>query len=184
MRGRWAAHALDDARGGRRRSHDRLLAVRLLRALPPSLARLVVRAGARGIALYNRAFHPRVRGVGVFVRCGDRVLLVRSTYQSWWGLPAGRVGRGEDPRAAARRELREETGLAAAPDALAHLGDLELEHTHIRDHVSFFELRFESEPHVVADGAEIAELRWLREDEISALKLWPPLAAWRARRGA
>lgn len=152
-----------------------------LRLLPRPLARFVYRAAARAIALYNRAFHPRVRGVGVFVRCEGRILLVRSTYQSWWALPGGRVERGEAPSAAAARELHEETGLEVAASALTPLGDLQLEHNHIRDHVSFFALRCEREPIVACDGAEIAELRWLREDELRALKLWPPLAAWLAR---
>ena len=155
--------------------------MRALRLLPAPLARFIVRTGARAIALYNRAFHPRVRGVGVFVRCDDRLLLVRSTYQSWWALPSGRVDRGESPRDAAVRELREETSLAVDPSALRELGDLHLEHNHIRDHVTFFELRCEREPRVQCDGAEIAELRWAREDQLGALKLWPPLAAWRSR---
>jgi ADP-ribose pyrophosphatase YjhB (NUDIX family) len=118
----------------------------------------------------------------VFVRCADRVLLVRSTYQSWWGLPGGRVARSEPPRVAAARELREETHLAVAPEALARLGELALEHSHIRDHVDFFELRCEREPAVRCDGIEIAELRWVRESELGALKLWPPLRAWLERR--
>jgi 8-oxo-dGTP pyrophosphatase MutT (NUDIX family) len=155
--------------------------LRALRALPAPLARFVVRTGARAIALYNRAFHPHVRGVGVFVRCEDRLLLVRSTYQSWWGLPGGRVDRGEDPRAAAARELREETALAVAPEALTLLGDLQLEHNNIRDHVSFFELYCELEPSVQSDGVEIAELRWTRDEELRALKLWPPLREWISR---
>jgi 8-oxo-dGTP pyrophosphatase MutT (NUDIX family) len=153
----------------------------LLRLLPAPLARFVMRSGARAIALYNRAFHPRVRGACVLVRCDERILLVRSTYQSWWGLPGGRVERGEEPRPAAARELHEEAGFAVAPEALTPLGELELEHNHIRDHVSFFELRCEREPIVRCDGIEIAELRWVRTDELSALKLWPPLAAWLAR---
>jgi 8-oxo-dGTP pyrophosphatase MutT (NUDIX family) len=154
---------------------------RALGVLPVPLARLVVRMGARAIALYNRVFHPHVRGVGVFVRHEDRLLLVRSTYQSWWGLPGGRVDRGEDSRAAAARELREETELAVAPDALTPLGDLQLEHNNIRDHVSFFELRCELEPSVQSDGAEIAELRWARDEELRALRLWPPLREWISR---
>lgn len=154
---------------------------RLIRLLPLPVARRIVRAGARAIALYNRAFHPRVRGVGVFVRWGDQLLLVRSTYQSWWGLPGGRVDRGEEPRAAAARELREEAGLAVAPESLRPLGELDLEHTNVRDHVDFFELRCEHEPRVACDGAEIAELRWTRGEELAALKLWPPLRAWLAR---
>jgi 8-oxo-dGTP pyrophosphatase MutT (NUDIX family) len=155
--------------------------VRALRRLPQPLARFVVRAGARAIALYNRAFHPRVRGVGVFVRCGEQLLLVRSTYQSWWGLPGGRVDRGESSREAAARELREETGLTVDASGLRELGELQLIHNHIHDHVSFFELRCEREPSVHADGAEIEELRWVRDHELGALKLWPPLAAWRTR---
>jgi ADP-ribose pyrophosphatase YjhB (NUDIX family) len=155
----------------------------VLRLLPPPLARFVVRTGARAIALYNRAFHPRVRGVGVFVRHDGRLLLVRSTYQSWWGLPGGRVDRGESAREAAARELLEETSLAVDARVLNELGDVHLEHNHIRDHVAFFELRCEREPSVRCDGAEIAELSWVREEELSALKLWPPLAAWRERGG-
>ncbi len=153
----------------------------LLRFLPAPVARFVMRSGARAIALYNRTFHPHVRGAGVFVRHEDRVLLVRSTYQSWWGIPGGRVDRGEEPRAAAARELHEETNLAVAPDALTPLGELHLDHNHIHDHVWFFELRCEREPIVRCDGIEIAELRWAREGELRALKLWPPLAAWIAR---
>jgi 8-oxo-dGTP diphosphatase len=157
--------------------------MRTLLVLPAPVARLIFRAAAKAIALYNRAFHPRVRGAGVFVRHGDRILLVRSTYQSWWGLPGGRVDRGEEPIAAAARELREETALSIAPEALTPLGDLHLEHNNIHDHVSFFELCCEREPKVACDGVEIAELRWANEEELRALKLWPPLAEWRERRG-
>lgn len=158
--------------------------MRLLQRLPAPLARALMRGGARAIALYNRAFHPRVRGVGVFVRHGERVLLVRSTYQSWWGLPGGRVDRGEEPRAAAARELREEANVDVAPEALAALGELALAHNHIHDHVWFYELRCEREPIVRCDGIEIAELRWADAPELRALKLWPPLRAWLAREDA
>ncbi len=158
--------------------------MRLLHRLPIPLARFLMRRGARAIALYNRTFHPHVRGVGVFVRHGERLLLVRSTYQSWWGLPGGRVDRGEEARTAAARELREEAGIDVSPGELSPLGELDLAHSNIHDHVSFYALRCEREPIVRCDGVEIAELRWASAQELRELRLWPPLREWLARNGA
>lgn len=39
------------------------------------------------------------------------IALVRQRYRERWGLPGGLLGRGEDPRAAATREVREEIGI-------------------------------------------------------------------------
>ena len=57
---------------------------------------------------------PKV-GVGALVRDGEgRLLLVQRAVapgKGLWALPAGYVDADEDPRAAAAREVREETGL-------------------------------------------------------------------------
>ncbi len=41
----------------------------------------------------------------------DRVLLLQPSYKPTWEIPGGTVAEGESPRAAARRELREELGI-------------------------------------------------------------------------
>jgi 8-oxo-dGTP pyrophosphatase MutT (NUDIX family) len=41
----------------------------------------------------------------------DRLLLFRSARRAWWQPPGGGIEDGEDVRAAAKRELAEETGL-------------------------------------------------------------------------
>ena len=50
---------------------------------------------------------------GVLVRRGEHVLLQRRGDDGTWGLPGGRLEPGETLEQAARRELREETGLVA-----------------------------------------------------------------------
>ena len=52
-----------------------------------------------------------VGAVCVIERPDGAVLLVRHAYRRRWGLPGGLLSRGEDPRAAARREAFEEVGV-------------------------------------------------------------------------
>ncbi|MDQ1746211.1 MAG: hypothetical protein QOD07_474 [Frankiaceae bacterium] len=59
---------------------------------------------------------PKV-AVGVAVFDGDRLLLVRRVMnpgRGKWSLPGGYLDLGEDPRAAAAREAREEAGVEVA----------------------------------------------------------------------
>jgi len=55
-------------------------------------------------------------GVAVLIVEGDRLLLVRrlGSYEGMWCIPCGHVEWNEEIRDAARREMREETGLDAA----------------------------------------------------------------------
>lgn len=59
---------------------------------------------------------------GVVVTDGRRVLLGHATGSPRWDIPKGLVEAGERERDSAARELGEETGLLAAPEALLELG--------------------------------------------------------------
>lgn len=63
------------------------------------------------------------RAAGVLVASvrSGRVLLCRRSADGWWAMPGGHIEDGEDPAAAAIRELDEETGIGVIPGSVALL---------------------------------------------------------------
>lgn len=60
-------------------------------------------------------------GVLIFNEQGQ-LLLAHATGQKHWDIPKGGAEEGETPRAAALREVQEETGIVLPPDSLEELG--------------------------------------------------------------
>lgn len=54
----------------------------------------------------------------ILVNSQKEVLLIHRKDNNYWGLPAGSIEINEDPRSAAIRELREETGVQLKEDSL------------------------------------------------------------------
>jgi A/G-specific adenine glycosylase len=77
---------------------------------------------------------PLVVAAALALRSGDRWLVRRrpdsGLLGGLWELPGGRLEQGEAPEDAARRELREETGLSAGP--LASVGVVDHAYSHFR----------------------------------------------------
>ena len=149
----------------------------MLRLIPAPLHRALMRLANRLRKRWRRLAKRPTAGVSVIaVDRAGRVLLVRHGYGSGcWSLPGGGLGRAENPRACARREIREELGCDLEHVELAAQFD---EVLHGAPHRAFvFTARFSGEPR--ADGREVIEADWF------ALDALPPdlvsFAAYRLR---
>lgn len=95
---------------------------------------------------------------------GEYVLLVRHTYgPGTWELPGGGLRRGEEPVAAARREMSEELGLAI--EDWTRQGETVVAFDHHRDRVQFFTAEL-PEPQLEVNQAELAEVRWFSRRQL------------------
>lgn len=102
---------------------------------------------------------PHTAAVKCIVRDGDRVLFVRHTYgrRDLWELPGGGLRRGEEPAAAARREMLEELGVSLAD--LRELATVEVSGDHKHTRIVCFQGDAGGAPLRLA-AAELAEARW------------------------
>ncbi|QDB79374.1 NUDIX domain-containing protein [Georgenia wutianyii] len=113
----------------------------------------------------------------------DRVLLVRGhdsgqTSRSWWFTVGGGLEPGEDARAGAVRELREETGLRVGPDdlegpVLVRSAVFDFARVTCRQDEEFFLARVSETSLDVTGWTELErevvdELRWWELDDLDA----------------
>ncbi len=97
----------------------------MLRLIPAPLHRILFRLADFARRRVYAVTRPTLRGVSIIGHDNQhRVLLIRLSYgANTWQFPGGGIKRHEEPEAAARREMREETGCEL--DGLIPIGELE-----------------------------------------------------------
>lgn len=116
--------------------------------------------------------------VSALVRDDDRLLLVRNVGNGQWGTVGGMVEPGESPAEAARREVREETGLAVElGDVLGAVGgsDYVIEYPN-GDVVAAVTTVYDATVvggQLRPDGHEVDAARWVAPAELRAVDLNP-----------
>ena len=129
-------------------------------------------------------FRPQRRGVFIAVWHGGELLVIRNSYRRWYALPAGGLRRGETPAHAALRELREEVGIAADPEAIRFAGEIATTFEFKRDRCSFFEVELETRPDVHVDGREVVWAGFLTPSAALKTHLAPPVRTYLEERAA
>ena len=129
--------------------------------------RLPVRARRRVVRTISPSF--TVGAICVIERADGALLLARLSYRNSWGLPGGLLKRGESPEEAARREVREESGLE-----VELLGDPTVV---VDAEAQRVDVVFRARPAAGADLAavaasspEIVELGWFQPDDLPDLQ--------------
>jgi 8-oxo-dGTP diphosphatase len=145
--------------------------------------RTFYRTAHLGLRAYWFVRRPVRGGVLVAMWHEGRVLVVKNSYRAEYSFPGGYPETGESRRAAARREVEEETGIRVDASALVHAyhGTHLYEHRH--DRVDIFELHLDAEPTVEIDRREVVWAQLLTPDEARALPLVPHLVDYFAGRG-
>lgn len=108
-------------------------------------------------------------GVGLVVRRGDELLLVRrrgAHGEGTWSTPGGNLEFGEEPAICAVREAREETAVeVGAPRFLAVTNDVfEAEGKHYV--TLWYEADYRAGEAANAAPYELSEVAWFRHDEL------------------
>ena len=156
-----------------------------MRSLARRVSSVVVIAGLKLFTLVTN--RPRAR-VLVLDESGRVLLLQQYISHGKWTLPGGGLERGELAVAAARRELREETGILVEEEALTYLGTLRRPDYDIPFIAPVFSVRVQATalPRRRANPREIMAVRWFDPDQLPidvSQTVLAALALYRSQQG-
>lgn len=122
-------------------------------------------------------FQPKMEASSCYLEVDRQFLFLQQgkgrTDEGKWGVPAGKLEKGETPEMAARRELFEETGIMLAScSQIAHVGTLYIRRPDFDYTYYMFKIPFDAKP-VVRISVEHSGYQWVTVEEVKKLPLRP-----------
>lgn len=118
-------------------------------------------------------FHATVEVAGCFISCQGKLLYLKRHPEkpqgNTWGVPAGKLEKGEDPLSAVIREIKEEVGIDLEINRLKHHGALYCRLGKLDYIFHLFSTGYETFPSLHIAEDEHLEASWVTYEE--ALKL-------------
>jgi ADP-ribose pyrophosphatase YjhB (NUDIX family) len=116
-------------------------------------------------------------GVGIVLRRGDEVLLVKrgkAPALGAWSLPGGGQELGETAEGAARRELFEETGLrCGALRLVAHVDSIHRDaEGRVQYHYTILDFAADYVGGAAVAGDDVTDVAWVKRGDFDAYGLW------------
>jgi 8-oxo-dGTP diphosphatase len=112
-------------------------------------------------------------GQKAVIKKDGKILIQRSPLYTNWDLPGGRMNTGESPQEGLVREVKEEIGVTIIPDSIlgTYVHDLgEDGGSHL--FIAYTAVLEDPSQEFVLEEAEVAETRWITEEEFNTLPIW------------
>lgn len=120
-----------------------------------------------------KQFEPRFEIVSCYIESNGEILLLHrhegKSEGGKWGVPAGKIEKGEDKYDAMVRELREETGLLISKDALHYLATVYVKYPAYDFIYHMFKTQVAKRPEIKVSEHEHQQFVWVKPR--SALKM-------------